>query len=225
MIFTCEHGGNDVPAAYAKLFDSPGARRDLNSHRGYDPGALIAAKFLAKHHATTLIASTTTRMLCDLNRSETNDGLWSKYSRGLDADARSRVLREHYHPYRERVIERVRQTIAGGQVAIHLSIHTFTPRFRGTRRSVDVGILFDPGRTLENEFACDWISRLRTALPRRHVEANEPYRGTDDGLTTYLRTQFDAANYVGIEVEITNRFAGWSDRSQQTLLSAIGALV
>lgn len=221
MIITCEHGGNEVPAAWATLFDSPGARRDLNSHRGYDPGAFLAAAFLATKFKTKLIASTTTRLLCDLNRSEDNDGLWSKYSRDLNDAARSKVLSKHYRPYRDRVAERIRQTIDRGDVAVHLSIHTFTPLFRGTRRTVDVGILFDPARTLENKIASDWIEKLQPRLPNHRVTANEPYLGTDDGLSTYLRTQFDAKDYVGIEVEITNRFAGWKTASQQRLLASL----
>ncbi len=221
MIVTCEHGGNDVPAECAVLFASPGAKRDLNSHRGYDPGALVAAKYLAKQFKTKLIASTTTRLLCDLNRSDDNDGLWSKYSRGLNDAAKSKVLAKHYRPYRDRVIERVRQTIERGDVAIHLSVHTFTPRFRGTRRTVDVGILFDPERQLENKFASDWIKTLRSQLPTYRVAANEPYLGTDDGLTTSLRKQFDAKDYIGIEIEISNRFAKWSDAGQRRLLRAL----
>lgn len=36
-LITCEHGGNEVPTAFARLFR--GHRRLLATHRGYDAGA------------------------------------------------------------------------------------------------------------------------------------------------------------------------------------------
>ena len=39
FLFTCEHGGNRIPAPYRRLFR--GQRALLDSHRGYDPGALV----------------------------------------------------------------------------------------------------------------------------------------------------------------------------------------
>ena len=35
IVITCEHGGNRIPALYRGLFH--GQRRQLESHRGYDP--------------------------------------------------------------------------------------------------------------------------------------------------------------------------------------------
>ena len=40
LIITCEHGGNEVPAAYAPLF--AGHEALLPTHRGWDAGALVA---------------------------------------------------------------------------------------------------------------------------------------------------------------------------------------
>ena len=39
LIFTCEHGGNEVPLRYRGLL--AGWERRLETHRGYDPGALV----------------------------------------------------------------------------------------------------------------------------------------------------------------------------------------
>ena len=41
IVLTCEHGGNRIPAAYAAYFQSAGAV--LDSHRGFDAGALAVA--------------------------------------------------------------------------------------------------------------------------------------------------------------------------------------
>ncbi|MBY0441989.1 MAG: hypothetical protein K2Q25_07615 [Mycobacteriaceae bacterium] len=45
FIITCEHSGKRIPAPYRQLFN--GQQALLNSHRGYDLGALIKAKTLA----------------------------------------------------------------------------------------------------------------------------------------------------------------------------------
>ena len=38
------------------------------------------------------------------------------------------------------------------------------------------------------------------------VVFNEPYLGTYDGLTTYLRTQYNNTHYAGIEIEINQKW-------------------
>ena len=59
FVITCEHGGNRIPAPYRDLFH---ARQTLlDSHRGYDPGALIMARVLATAFAAPLVASTVSR--------------------------------------------------------------------------------------------------------------------------------------------------------------------
>ncbi|HQO04445.1 MAG TPA: N-formylglutamate amidohydrolase, partial [Spirochaetota bacterium] len=45
LLLTCEHGGNIIPEGFRPLFT--GDRNVLNSHRGYDIGALEAARLLA----------------------------------------------------------------------------------------------------------------------------------------------------------------------------------
>ena len=49
LVITCEHGGNRIPAPYRDLFHAHQAL--LDSHRGYDSGALIMARALATSFA------------------------------------------------------------------------------------------------------------------------------------------------------------------------------
>lgn len=205
-LITCEHGGNEVPAAYAAHFQSAHARRCLNSHRGYDPGALDAAKQFSVALDAPLISSTTTRLLVDLNRSESSPDVISEFGRGLTARQRELLIRHFHRPYRQQVMQHLHAAIEEYGRITHLSIHTFAPRFRGQLRRVSVGILYDPDRPFESAICNSWISRLRIANDRWRVRANEPYLGTDDGLTTTCRTLFSAEQYLGIEVEINHRY-------------------
>src|SRR5664280_2584857 len=67
FVITCEHGGNRIPRTYRDLFHAHQAQ--LDTHRGFDPGALIMARALATEFAAPLVASTVSRLLVDLNRS------------------------------------------------------------------------------------------------------------------------------------------------------------
>jgi len=205
-IVTCEHGGNLIPSEYADLFDRNDSQSWLQSHRGYDPGSRIVAEQIAGVLNSQLFVSTTTRLLVDLNRSLDNDTLFSKFTRNLPEDQKQQILDRHYHPYRNSVSSTIGAIVDAGQTAIHLSIHTFTPRFAGTWRPIDVGLLYDPGAKPEADYCRLWKKRITTAFQKLRVRMNQPYAGTADGLTTALRRQFDSNRYFGIEVEISNRF-------------------
>ena len=64
LIITCEHGGCEVPALYAPLF--AGHEALLQTHRGWDMGALALARELARAFNAPLFSATTTRLLIDL---------------------------------------------------------------------------------------------------------------------------------------------------------------
>lgn len=225
FLITCEHAGNEVPDEYAAMFTSPGAKRDLHSHRGYDPGSLHAATQLSSRLESPLISSTTTRLLVDLNRSLDNPQLFSKYSRSLTQSDQASLLKNYYYPYRKCVEAKIRTLLKCHDRVIHLSMHTFTPRFRGSHRPVDLGILYDPARREERLF-CDAVgNRMAALVPNRRVRHNEPYLGIDDGLTTYLRTQHPSRRYVGIEIEINNRYARWQEKQKLTLITQLAKAI
>jgi predicted N-formylglutamate amidohydrolase len=226
-IVTCEHGGNLVPKAYSNSFRS--AKRALLSHRGYDPGALELAKEIAEAIRSPCLYSKTTRLLVDLNRSVGHSALHSEFISHLSADQLNDIVEAHYVPYRQSVIDAVQSVIAGGQVACHLSIHTFTPKLAGVVRHADVAVLYDPRRPREKQLARDWLDAIDQEFPGLKRRRNYPYRGTADGFTTYLRRNHSPNDYVGLELEVNQRFpaaAGltWS-QLRRAITNAIGRLV
>jgi predicted N-formylglutamate amidohydrolase len=90
LIVSCEHGGNDVPRAYATLF--AGHATTLATHRGWDPGSLPLARQMASALDAPLYASTTTRLLIDLNRSLGHRQLLSEFTRGLAPAERQQII-------------------------------------------------------------------------------------------------------------------------------------
>ena len=199
IVLTCEHGGNNLPKAYASLFR--GEAKLLASHRGWDIGALAVARGLAKSLDLPLHYATTTRLLVDLNRSLHVKGVWSDWSQQLDTGAKRDVVQRYYEPYRKAVADHLTQLVAKGNRVLHLSIHSFTPQFNGETRNADVGILYDPKRAFEARLARALVTAIRVGDESLRVRMNYPYVGYTDGFTTWLRRKLPATRYAGIEIE------------------------
>lgn len=174
----------------------------LESHRGYDPGALVMARTLASAFRAPLVTSTTSRLLIDLNRSIGHPQLFSAAMRSAPAKLRAKIVEQHYEPYRVQVERLVRQSVLRGRRVIHISSHSFTPALHGKVRRADVGLLYHPGRHGEAELCARWKASLATFAPELRVRRNYPYAGRGDGLTSHLRLRFPSNAYVGIELEI-----------------------
>ncbi len=110
FIITCEHGGNRVPAPHRELFRDQ-QQELLDSHRGWDCGALVMAKALAACHRAPLVASTTSRLVINLEQC--------------------------HRPCRAQVEHLVVQSVSLGHRVIHLSSHSFTPELDGRVRGAD----------------------------------------------------------------------------------------
>jgi predicted N-formylglutamate amidohydrolase len=199
LILTCEHGGNDLPSAYAALFDGEAAV--LATHRGWDIGALGLAQAMATQLGTPLYFSTTTRLLVDLNRSLHVKGVWSQWTRPLDAAAKNELIHRYYQPYRTNVEAHLTQLVGEGKRVLHLSIHSFTQVLNGETRNADVGILYDPKRAFEATLARALAVAVQTEDKTLRVRRNYPYVGYTDGFTTYLRRKLAATHYAGVEIE------------------------
>lgn len=227
VIVTCEHGGNRVPARYASLFR--GKRRLLESHRGYDPGALELARNLSSSFGCQFYYSTVTRLLVDLNRSLDNPRRFSVVMRSLRAEEKQRVGMLYYLPYREAVEGEVGRLVETGAKVLHISAHSFAPMLRGRKRDADIGLLYDPKRRREVEFCALWRNALLSADSSLRVRRNYPYRGTSDCLTSYLREVFREDDYMGIEIEVNQKYPQgertvWLELMKDVTLSLRGVL-
>ena len=212
LLITCEHGGNKIPAQYRPLFAR--MRGALQSHRGYDPGALALARDFAKAFDAELVYSTTSRLLVELNRSPHHKQLFSEATRELPAPERERLLQRYYWPYRQWVEAQVAAAVDGGDNVIHVSSHSFTPQLDGEVRRADIGLLYDPSRRSERDLCRSWQRAIRQTGESLVVRLNYPYRGSADGLTTHLRGLHPGGRYTGVEIEVNQKHtmgdgAGW----------------
>jgi predicted N-formylglutamate amidohydrolase len=196
LIVSCEHGGNRIPPRFRALF----SKKFLSTHRGYDPGALDLARDFAAATGAPFFYSTVSRLLVELNRPLGHPQVF--YSR-LSEETRDALLRRYYLPYWEALEKKIRNAIRGGRRVLHLSVHSFTPRFRGVTRSTDVGLLFDPRRSREAAFCRQWEARIAGFV----VHENKPYEGVHPSVVQSMRERFSPASYVGIQVEVNQKYA------------------
>jgi predicted N-formylglutamate amidohydrolase len=213
LLITCEHGGRRVPPRYRALFAAH--EELLRTHRAWDFGALQLAREMAAAFGAPLHASSTTRLLIDLNRSIGHRQLYSEPTRSLDAAARARIAGRYHRPHRDRVSGDVHCAVAQGRRVVHIASHSFTPVLGGVVRNADIGLLYDPTRPGEVRLAARWREALVRRRPDLRVRRNYPYAGRGDGLTAALRGQHGAEAYVGIELEVNQRHvlrggAGWA---------------
>lgn len=219
FLISCEHGGNRIPHRYRPLFR--GFVSLLHSHRGYDRGAIGMARELACALAAPVFAATTSRLLIDLNRSVGHPHLYSDATRRAPAAVRREILEHYYLPYRSKVEAAIAEKVKQGSRVIHISSHSFTPVLDGEVRTADVGLLYDPSRAPERELCNRWQASLKTLAPDLVVRRNYPYTGKSDGFTAYLRRQFPASAYVGIELEINQKHAIKGGQPWRALRSSV----
>lgn len=212
LILTCEHGGNDIPAPYTPLFEKEEAL--LQSHRGYDIGALELYHKL-EPLADKSFHTTTSRLLVELNRSLHHRALFSEVTQQLPEHERKQIINSYYTPYREQVETLIQDFIQAGRRVLHLAVHTFTPVLGTVHREGDIGLLYDPKRKAEQQFCRTWKKLLELQDPNLIVRFNYPYLGISDGFPTYLRKRFGQHDYIGIELEVNQKFVQQPEQWQQ----------
>jgi predicted N-formylglutamate amidohydrolase len=179
LLFLCDHAANAVPERYAGL----GLGADLlATHIAYDLGAAAVTAGLAARFAASAILARWSRLLVDLNRGEDDPTLVMKLSDGAiipgnakaDATELALRLREFHAPYHAAIAAEIAHLEQAGEVPVLISIHSFTPVWKGRQRTWQVAVLSDSDRRLADPL----LKGLRAA--GFATGDNQPYAG---GLT------------------------------------------
>lgn len=192
LLFTCEHASNRVPRPWRAR---AGDRALLADHWGYDIGARRVTLRLRRRFGACAVLSRFSRLLVDANRDpadptmvlvDTGEGRASFNAR---VDLAERVARFHA-PFHAAV-----EAASAVRPRALISIHTFTPVFRGQRREVEAGVLFDDHDALAQS--------LNEALCRQGLSSreNEPYSGKA-GLIYSAARHGRAAGIPYLEIEL-----------------------
>ena len=210
LLFICDHASNALPEAYGTLGLPPA---ELERHIGYDIGAAAVTRRLAQRLDAPAILSRFSRLLIDPNRGaddptlvmQLSDGAVVPGNAGIAAGEIALRLDRYWRPYRCAISQSIDKMIETGPLPVILSIHSFTPSWRGRKRPWEVGILWDSDPRL--------AAPLVVALAEAGfvVGDNEPYDGALIGDT--LDEEVTRRGLAGLLVEIRQDLIGDAERA------------
>jgi predicted N-formylglutamate amidohydrolase len=177
VIVLCDHASNALPEGYGTL-GLPQA--ELERHIGYDIGARGVTERLAAALDAPAVVSRYSRLLIDCNRGaddptlimRVSDGAIVPGNRTLTAEERTLRIERFYRPYHTAVDALIDEALASNIVPILVSMHSFTPVWRGDARPWHAAVLWDK----DPRIAQSLLAEL-SADPALVVGDNEPYHG------------------------------------------------
>jgi predicted N-formylglutamate amidohydrolase len=202
FLLVCEHASNFIPPRYAALGLDSAA---LESHIAWDPGALAVADELTRLLDAPLVAARISRLVYDCNRPPEAPSAMPEESEiyripgnaGLTQAERQARADDVYFPFRAALSRAIDGHGAGDPVIV--TIHSFTPVYRGVARAVEIGILHDD----DARFADAMIAAAGSDSGGFVVRRNEPY-GPEDGVTHTLREHALPHGLPNVMIEIRN---------------------
>jgi len=198
-VLVCEHASRFIPAALKGLGLEDAAAR---SHAAWDIGAFDLSVELMGALDAPLVHSRISRLVYDCNRPPSRADAMPHVSEvftvpgnaDLTDDQRAQRVRNVYQPFQNALSATLD---ARPTPRVLITIHSFTPVYKGHRRTVELGILHDEDdRAARSMLKHAQGSGLQVAL-------NEPYSATD-GVTHTLREHGIARGLANVMIEVRN---------------------
>ena len=207
FVLVCDHASNEIPPEFANLGLDPGL---LTEHIAWDPGAREVATELARRLDAPVVLPRVSRLVHDCNRPGGSEdampaetaGIGIPGNRNLSEEARRDRARRFYEPFHELIDATIRLRLGADRQPVLVTIHSFTPVFRGQARDVELGIVHDEDARLADAL-------LRAAVRRGELVArrNDPY-GPADGVTHTLKRHALPLGLLNVMIEIRNDLIG-----------------
>ncbi len=202
VVLVCEHASPFIPPEYDNLGLEPEL---LESHIAWDPGALAVAERLSAALDAPLVAQRVSRLVYDCNRPPEAAGAMPEVSEihavpgnvDLSAKERAARARRYYEPFHAAVARVLEARIGAGASPVVVTVHSFTPVFKGEKRAVEIGILHDSDARLADALLG------YAAGGAWDVRRNEPYKA-HDGVTHTLVKQAVSRGLLNVMIEIRN---------------------
>ncbi|HEV2573863.1 MAG TPA: N-formylglutamate amidohydrolase [Beijerinckiaceae bacterium] len=183
-LFICDHAANALPQAHGSLGLPPD---QFARHIAWDIGAADVTRALAAHFHAPAVLSRYSRLLIDPNRGADDPTLVMRISDGalipgnahIDDTEVARRTQAYWRPYRDAIAADL-DTMTGARAPAVISIHSFTPVWRGAPRPWQIGLLWDG----DDRIAQPLLTELEKQ-PDLTIGDNEPYDGALIGDTLY----------------------------------------
>ena len=230
LILLCDHARNAVPP---EIGDLGLPALDMGRHIAWDVGARGVTLGLAARLGAGAVLSTYSRLVIDPNRSEDDptlvmriyDGSIIPANRHIDQTEIERRKHAYHRPYHAAIREAIDEIAEVGGKPVLVSMHSFTPRFKGrSQRPWHVGLLWDRDDRL-----------LRPLLARLQTEEglvvgdNEPYSGQLQGDCLWTHGTSRGLPHVLIEIrndliETPDDQADWAARLAPMIREAVATM-
>jgi predicted N-formylglutamate amidohydrolase len=210
LILLCDHARNAVPPEIGDLGLTP---EDMGRHIAWDVGARGVTLGLAARLGAGAVLSTFSRLVIDPNRGEDDptlvmrlyDGSIIPANRNVDQAEIERRKNAYHRPYHAAVREAIDEIIEAGETPVLVSIHSFTPQFKGRAlRPWHIALLWDRDDRLLRPL----LARLR-AERDLVVGDNQPYTGRLHG--DCMWTHGTNRGLPHVLIEIRNDLIGTPD--------------
>lgn len=185
LILLADHARNTIPPEYGALGLPP---EQFERHIAYDIGVEAVTRGLARVLDCPALMATYSRLLIDPNRGADDPTLIMRVSDGaivpgnalVDEAERERRIARFHRPYHRAITAEIERAQGQGVDPVLVSLHSFTPFWKGIARPWHVGVLWDTDR----RFAGHLLDAFRAAGDLC-VGDNEPYSGALVGDTLY----------------------------------------
>jgi predicted N-formylglutamate amidohydrolase len=226
VLIVCEHASNRIPDHMGRLGLSVA---QLQSHIAWDPGALGVSRALADILGASLVNGEISRLVYDCNRPpEAHDAMPERSeihdiagNVDLNGAARNERVEQVYAPFRDTLAK----VITDQRPALMVTVHSFTPVYRGTPRAVELGILHGSDVRFAQAMLHDTPKDLAC-----DVRLNEPYAAAD-GVAHTLDLHGAKNGMLNVMLEIRNDLIAtpdaqqsWADRLAPWLMGTLDRL-
>jgi predicted N-formylglutamate amidohydrolase len=199
-LFSCEHASNRVPHPLISTLSDQ--ENILHTHWAYDIGTRLLVQELVNMGKSQAILARFSRLIVDANRHRNRDdlilptveGLPVSFNQHLDEADVALRLDSYYNPFHNGYKEMVATRKTNPKPFLLISVHSFTPVWKGRVRNMDIGILYDSFDEI--------VLPLKEKLQKEgfFVALNEPYSGRF-GLMYSVEQQGRAFDVPHIELE------------------------
>ncbi|MGJ8527222.1 N-formylglutamate amidohydrolase [Maritalea sp.] len=211
VLLICEHAANNFPRQFADL----GLSEELKkSHIAWDPGAREVSVYMGELLDAQVILGKVSRLIYDCNRPPEAVDAVPTHSEIFDvpgnfdlssADYQDRVER-CFVPFSDLVAKTIRWHKGD---AVIVTIHSFTPVYKGENRGTEIGILCDSD---------DRLARKMMELSSQYADfkfaLNEPY-GPKDGVTFTLKKHGVENGLHNVMIEVRNDLISTADQQRR----------
>ena len=184
-LILCDHAGRAIPDEY----DALGLPAHVfERHIAYDIGAAAVSQHLAAALGAPALLAQFSRLLIDANRGPDDPTLVMRISDGEIVPGNARIDDAEidrrrsmwWQPYQDAITATIDDLVARGLPPVLVSMHSFTPAWKGVARPWHVGVLWDRDDRLAAP-----LLRALAADGDLVVGDNEPYDGALQGDTMH----------------------------------------